>query len=238
MCRPGRPAYRRVMSLRTRFFALTYDRQIAKTEAAGLRAMRERLLAGAHGDVLEIGGGTGLNLPCYGPAVTSLTITEPHPPMLRRLERRVAEAGAGQHGASQHGADQHGPAATVLRAPAEDLPFDDDSFDVAVSTLVLCGVDDQPRALRELRRVLRPGGRLLFIEHLRSEDPGTARLQDRMNWLNRLVVCCDCNRPTLGSIEQAGFTVADVEHTELPKAPPFVRPAVTGCATVPVAARR
>jgi ubiquinone/menaquinone biosynthesis C-methylase UbiE len=109
---------------------------------------------------------------------------------------------------------------------------------VAVSTLVLCGVDDQPRALRELRRVLRPGGRLLFIEHLRSGDPGTARLQDRMNWLNRLVVCCDCNRPTLGSIEQAGFTVADVEHTDLPKAPPFVRPAVAGSATVPVAARR
>ena len=226
------------MSLRTRFFALTYDRQMAKTEAAGLRAMRERLLAEAHGDVLEIGGGTGLNLPYYGPAVTSLTITEPHPPMLRRLERRMAEAAAGQHGAGQHGAGQHGPAATVLRAPAEDLPFDDDSFDVAVSTLVLCGVDDQPRALRELRRVLRPGGRLLFIEHLRSEDPGTARLQDRMNWLNRLVVCCDCNRPTLGTIEQAGFTVADVEHTELPKAPPFVRPAVTGSATVPVAARR
>jgi ubiquinone/menaquinone biosynthesis C-methylase UbiE len=216
------------MSLRTRFFALTYDRQIARAEAAGLRAMRERLLAGAHGDVLEIGGGTGLNLPFYGPAVTSLTITEPYPPMLRRLERRMAEAGAGQHG----------PAATVLRAPAEDLPFDDHSFDVAVSTLVLCGVDDQPRALRELRRVLRPGGRLLFIEHLRSGDPGTARLQDRMNWLNRLVVCCDCNRPTLGSIEQAGFTVADVEHTELPKAPPFVRPAVTGYATVPVTVRR
>lgn len=241
MCRPGRPAYRRVMSLRTRFFALTYDRQMARTEAAGLRAMRERLLAGAHGDVLEIGGGTGLNLPYYGPAVTSLTITEPHPPMLRRLERRMAEAGAGQHGAGQHGqhgAGQHLPAATVLRAPAEDLPFDDHSFDVAVSTLVLCGVDDQPRALRELRRVLRPGGRLLFIEHLRSGDPGTARLQDRMNWLNRLVVCCDCNRPTLGTIEQAGFTVDDVEHTELPKAPPFVRPAVTGYATVPVAARR
>src|SRR5690348_16379868 len=155
MRRSGRPAYRRDMSLRTRIFALTYDRQMTKAEAAGLHAMRERLLAGAHGDVLEIGGGTGLNLPCYGPAVGSLTITEPHPPMLRRLERRVAEAAPGQHG----------PAVTVLRAPAEDLPFDDHSFDVAVSTLVLCGVDDQPRALRDLRRVLRPGGRLLFIEH-------------------------------------------------------------------------
>ena len=219
------------MSLRAKMFALTYDRQMAKTEKAGLHAFRERLLAGAAGDVLEIGGGTGANLPCYGPAVTSLTITEPQPPMLRRLERKVRE-----HSAGQHGAGQHGPSARVLRAPAEDLPFDDHSFDVAVSTLVLCGVDDQPRALRELRRVLRPGGGLLFIEHVRSDDPGTARLQDRLNWLNRLVVCCDCNRPTLDSIRAAGFTVAQVEHTALPKAPPFVRPTILGTATTPAAA--
>ena len=206
------------MSLRTRFFAMTYDRQIAKTEKAGLRAMRQRLLADAAGQVLEIGGGTGANLPFYGPAVESLTMTEPQPPMLRRLERRVRE---------------HGPAARVLRAPAEDLPFDDDTFDVAVSTLVLCGVDDQPRALRELRRVLRPGGRLLFLEHVRSDDPGRARLQDRMNWLNRIVVCCDCNRPTLGTIQEAGFTVTQVDHTALPKAPKFVGPAIVGTAVAP-----
>jgi SAM-dependent methyltransferase len=128
------------------------------------------------------------------------------------------------------------PVTQVLRAPAEDLPFDDHSFHVAVSTLVLCGVDDQPRALRELRRVLRPGGRLLFIEHVRSDHPGTARLQDRMNWLNRLVVCRDCNRPTLDSILAVGFTVAHVEHTALPKAPPFVRPAILGSAAAPAAA--
>jgi ubiquinone/menaquinone biosynthesis C-methylase UbiE len=206
------------MSLRARFFAMTYDRQLARTEQAGLRAFRRGLLAGATGQVLEIGGGTGANLPCYGPAVESLTMTEPQPPMLRRLERRVRV---------------QAPAAAVLRAPAEDLPFDDHTFDVAVSTLVLCGVDDQPRALRELRRVLRPGGRLLFIEHVRSGDPGLARLQDRMNWLNRLVVCCDCNRPTLDSIREAGFTVTQVEHTALPKTPKFVRPAIVGSATAP-----
>jgi ubiquinone/menaquinone biosynthesis C-methylase UbiE len=206
------------MTLRARFFAATYDRQIAKAEKAGLRAFREGLLAGAVGDVLEIGSGTGLNLPCYGPAVESLTMTEPQPAMLRRLQRAVHE---------------HAPAAKVLRAPAEDLPFDDHSFDVAVSTLVLCGVEDQPRALRELRRVLRPGGRLLFIEHVRSDDPGRARLQDRMNWLNRLVVCCDCNRPTLVTIQEAGFTVTEVEHTALPKAPKFVSPAIVGTATAP-----
>jgi ubiquinone/menaquinone biosynthesis C-methylase UbiE len=209
------------MSLRGKFFALTYDRQMAKTEKAGLRALRERLLAGASGDVVEIGGGTGLNLPWYGPDVRSLTITEPEPPMLRHLERRVGE---------------HRPSATVLRAPAEDLPFENQTFDVAVSTLVLCGVDDQPRALRELRRVLRPGGRLIFIEHLRAEDPALARLQDRMNWLNRLVVRCDCNRRTLDSIRQAGFTVTEADRTELPKAPKFVRPAVAGSATAPAAA--
>ena len=158
--------------------------------------------------MLEIGGGTGANLPCYGPAVGSLTLTEPQPAMLRQLERNVRA---------------RRPDARVLRAPAEDLPFDDNSFDMAVSTLVLCGVDDQPRALRELRRVLRPGGRLLFIEHVRSDDPDTSRLQDRLNWLNRLVVCCDCNRPTLDSIRAVGFTVSQVEHTELPK--PAVRPA-------------
>ena len=119
------------MTLRAKFFALTYDRQMARTEKAGLRALREGLLAGATGHVLEIGGGTGANLPYYGPAVESLTMTEPQPPMLRRL---------------QHRAREQTPATKVLRAPAEDLPFDDHTFDVAVSTLVLCGVDDQPRA--------------------------------------------------------------------------------------------
>ena len=211
------------MSLRDSLFAMTYDRQIARAEEAGLRDMRKRLLAGAKGSVIEIGGGTGANLAWYGPEVKSLTVTEPVTAMVRKLERHVTELGS---------------SATVLRAPAEDLPFEAGTFDVAVSTLVLCGVDDQPRALRELRRVLRPGGRLLFIEHLRSGDPGTARLQDRLNWLNRLVVCCDCNRPTLDSIRAAGFTVTEVEHTELPKAPPFARPMVLGSATVPAAAPR
>ena len=206
------------MSVRDSLFAMTYDWQIAKSEEAGLHAMRQRLLAGAAGEVLEVGAGTGANLSCYGPAVESLTVTEPLVPMVRRLERRVNDRGA---------------AAKVLRAPAEDLPFGDDTFDVAVSTLVLCGVDDQPRALRELRRVLRPGGTLLFLEHARSEDPALARLQDRLNWLNRIVVRCDCNRPTLTTIKQAGFTVASLERTALPKAPKFVGLAIIGVATKP-----
>jgi ubiquinone/menaquinone biosynthesis C-methylase UbiE len=206
------------MGLMSRFFALTYDRSIARSEKAGLRAHREQALAGASGDVLEIGGGTGGNLPFYGPAVTSLTITEPYPPMLKRLEKKVRE---------------HGSQAKVLRAPAEDLPFDDDSFDTVVSTLVLCGVDDQPRSLREIRRVLRPGGRLIFIEHVRSDDPKLAKKQDRMNGLNRFLVGCECNRPTLATLEHEGFTVERLEHSTLHKAPKFVRPLIVGSAASP-----
>ena len=207
------------MSLRGKLFAATYDRQIARTENAGLRALRQQLLAAAAGDVLEIGGGTGANLPFYGAAVQSLTVTEPEAPMLRRLERRARELA---------------PRATLLRAPAEDLPFEDSTFDVAVSTLVLCGVSDQPRALRQLRRVLRPGGQLLFIEHVRSDDAGLARRQDRMNPVNRFVVRCDCNRPTLTSIRQAGFAVTQVEHRTMPKVPSFVSPLIVGSATTPL----
>ncbi|MGZ4761656.1 MAG: methyltransferase domain-containing protein [Ilumatobacteraceae bacterium] len=206
------------MTLRSWFFAVTYDRQMAKVEKAGLRAFREGLLAGASGRVLEIGGGTGANLAYYGPEVESLTITEPESPMLQRLERKVRE---------------RAPLTKVLRAPAEDLPFDDGSFDVAVSTLVLCGVDDQPRALRELRRVLRPEGRLLFMEHVRSDEAHLARRQDRMNGLSRFLVGCECNRPTLDSIRAAGFTVTHVEHTTMPKVPSFVSPFIVGSAISP-----
>ena len=209
------------MSLRGKLFALTYDRLQAKAEKAQLGALRQSLLGAADGDVLEIGGGTGANLPFYRPGTGSLTITEPEPAMVRRLERRARE---------------QAPLAKILRAPAEDLPFEDGTFDVAVSTLVLCGVSDQPRALRQLRRVLRPGGQLLFIEHIRSGDARLARHQDRMNWLNQLVVSCDCNRPTLTSIREAGFTVTDVEHLALYKAPSFVSPLVVGSATAPVGA--
>jgi ubiquinone/menaquinone biosynthesis C-methylase UbiE len=199
-------------------FAVTYDRQMAKVEKAGLGAFREGLLRGASGRVLEIGGGTGANLPFYGPAVESLTITEPESPMLHRLERKVGE---------------QAPLTKVLRASAEDLPFEDASFDVAVSTLVLCGVDDQPRALRELRRVLRPGGRLLFMEHVRSDEAHLARRQDRMNGLSMFLVGCECNRPTLDSIRAAGFTVADVEHTTMPKVASFLSPFIVGTAISP-----
>jgi len=177
--------------------------------------MRHRLIADADGSVLEIGGGTGANLAHYNGKLESLVVTEPEPAMVRRLQAKARD---------------QAPLAKILRAPAEDLPFEDASFDTIISTLVLCGVDDQARAIREIRRVLKPGGRLLFLEHVRSDDPAFARFQDRMNWLNRLVVFCDCNRPTLSTIEAGGFRVARLEHSELPKAPKFVRPLIIGSA--------
>jgi ubiquinone/menaquinone biosynthesis C-methylase UbiE len=203
------------MSLRWTITAPAYDRLMRGSEDAGVRELRQGLVSDATGRVLEIGAGTGLNLPHYNGSIESLVLTEPQAPMLRRLQRSAHE---------------QAPQAQVLRAPAEDLPFGDDSFDTVVTTLVLCGVDDQPRAVREARRVLRPGGRLLFLEHVRADDPDFARFQDRMNWLNRIVVGCDCNRPTLGTIEAEGFTVSRLERTTMPKSPKFVRPLIVGSA--------
>jgi ubiquinone/menaquinone biosynthesis C-methylase UbiE len=208
--------------MHARIFAATYDSFMSKTERELLGDLRRNQLSAAHGDVLEIGAGTGANVPVYGTDVRTLTLTEPQQPMLKRLQRRVDTTALPMP-------------VTVLRAPAEDLPFDDAAFDTVVSTLVLCGATDQQLALRQIRRVLRPGGTLLFVEHVRYDDPRRARHQDRMNWLNRLLVCCDCNRPTLHSIREAGFTVDDVQELAMPHAPSFVGPVLAGSATSPTA---
>ena len=206
------------MSLRSSLFAAMYDRMSRSSEEAGVGEMRQRLLGDVSGDILELGAGTGMNLSHYDEALASLVLTEPEPAMLRRLQPKARD---------------QAPNAKVVQASAEDLPFEDSSFDAVVSTLVLCGVEDQARALQEAKRVLRPGGRLLFIEHVRSDDPKLARFQDRMNRLNHFLVGCDCNRQTLAAIKEQGFTVSKVEPTELPKAPKFVRPAIVGVAAAP-----
>ena len=201
------------MSVWGRVSAALYDPLMAGTEKAGLAERRRRLLEHARGRVLEVGAGTGANLPYYGD-VEELVLVEPDKGMARRLERKVA------------GYDLP---ARIVHAPAELLPFEDASFDVGVSTLVLCTVPDQPRALSEIRRVLKPGGRLLFLEHVRSDDPKLARWQDRLNGFNRLVGNgCNCNRETLVAIEAAGLSLDDVERGEMKKAPPLVRPLVIG----------
>lgn len=116
----------------------------------------------------------------------------------------------------------------------ERLPFPDASFDTAVATLVFCTIPDPGAALAEIARVLRPGGRLLFLEHVRAADPRVARWQDRLErpwgWFGR---GCHPNRDTLATIEASELEVAEVEHDRMPTAPPIVRPLIAGAAGLP-----
>jgi ubiquinone/menaquinone biosynthesis C-methylase UbiE len=202
-----------------RLFSAVYDRGLKAAEDAGLREMRRELLTGARGSVLEIGAGTGANLALYPDAVESLTMVEPDPHMTKRLREKLA--------ASERTAE-------VVEAPAERLPFEDASFDTAVATLVLCTVSDPTAAVAELARVLKPGGELLFIEHVRAEDPGLARWQDRFErpW-KFLADGCRCNRDTVATLAASRFDLGAVERGRLPKAAPIVRPLVRGRAALP-----
>lgn len=206
------------MGVYGRIFAAGYEHWTRAAERAGLRDERARLLADLHGDVLEIGPGPGLNFPYYPDAVRDLTLAEPEDPMADRLERRLAESGR---------------AGRAVRAPAEALPLPDDAFDFVVATFVLCTVDDPERALAEVARVLRPGGRFVFMEHVRSPDARLAAWQDRVAplWL-RFGRGCRCNRPTPETIAAFdGLEVEDVRRRSMPRAVPVIRPLAIGTAT-------
>jgi ubiquinone/menaquinone biosynthesis C-methylase UbiE len=200
-----------------RFFAAIYDRVSAAGERAGLSDMRHSLLADASGVTLELGAGTGANLEHYPDAVTELVLTEPSEHMAKRLRQKVE--------ASER-------AAEVVVAPGERLPFEDARFDTVVGTLMLCTAPDAAAVLREVNRVLRPGGALLFLEHVRADDERLARWQDRLEtpW-GYLAAGCHPNRDTLATIEASGLAVENVERGRLPKAPPLVRPLISGRAT-------
>jgi ubiquinone/menaquinone biosynthesis C-methylase UbiE len=199
-----------------RGFTALYDWMIKSTEEEGLREMRRETLSRASGRTIDLGAGTGANLGLYPDSVTELVLAEPDPHMLRKLRPKAEEAGVD---------------AEIVEAGAEDLPFEDSSFDTAVFTLVLCTVPDPAAALAEAARVLRPGGRLLFVEHVRSEEAGLARWQDRLERPWRFFGDgCHCNRDTVATIEAASFTVEAVETAELPKSPPIVRPLIRGSA--------
>ena len=206
-------------ALLNKVFAASYDRFMARTEDAGLHERRRELLAAATGDVLEIGAGTGANSDFYSGEWTSLTITEPSHPMAQKLRHKLAEKDID---------------ARVIEAPGEQLPLPDQSADTVISTLVLCTVGDLDAALAEIRRVLRPGGRLLFIEHVRSEDEDVARWQDRLHGPVKLLGNgCNCNRETASAIERAGLQIEVIDHGRMPKAAPIVRPLIQGAARRP-----
>ena len=204
------------MEIWGKIFAAGYDRFLAPAEKAGLAEHRERLLVTATGRVLEIGGGTGANLPYYGDGVAELVIAEPAQAMARQLERKLPG---------------YRIPTCILHAPAEQLPLETGSFDYVVSTLVLCTVEDPLEALAEVRRVLKSEGRFLFIEHVRSDDPKLAGWQDRLRRPWSWFGCgCQCNRRTVENIRAAGFSLAELRRDKLAKAPPLVQPVIVGAA--------
>jgi ubiquinone/menaquinone biosynthesis C-methylase UbiE len=180
-----------------------------------MRAARHALLQHATGRVVELGAGTGLNVPHYPPATRELILVEPDAAMLRRLERRVRRS------------DRQ---PIISDASAEQLPLADASVDTVVSTLVLCTVERPDVALAEIARVLRPGGQLLFIEHVRAESPALAWWQDRLLGPWRRFACgCRCNRATIELMRARGFEVTASQSTWRAM-PPIVRPLMTGVA--------
>jgi ubiquinone/menaquinone biosynthesis C-methylase UbiE len=176
-----------------RIMALVYDPFVWLGEIAGMRRRRAALVSGVRGRVLEIGAGTGLNIAHYPDGITELVIAEPEPGMRRRLERRLR---------------RHGRVARIVDAPAERLPLADASVDTVVSTLVLCTVDNPENALREIARILRPDGQLLFIEHVRAGSRFLATCQDFLlgPW-RHFAGGCRCNRPTVELMRACGFAV-------------------------------
>jgi ubiquinone/menaquinone biosynthesis C-methylase UbiE len=199
-----------------RVMAVLYDPFVWLGEIAGMRRLRRTLLAEVRGRVVEIGAGTGLNVAHYPEAVDELVLTEPEPGMRRKLARRL---------------DRHGRAARISAAPAECLPRADASVDTVVATLVLCTVDEPERALREIARVLRPDGQLLFIEHVRARSRFLAACQDKLlqPWRG-FAGGCVCNRPTLDLMRACGFTVT-ADDAVWRGMPAIVHPLMVGRAT-------
>ncbi len=194
-------------------FAALYDRMMRRGEERSMGKRRRELVANAHGRTLEIGAGTGANIPHYPDALQELILAEPFEPMRRRLERKLSA---------------NGRSASTLDAAAEAIPLEDESLDTVVSTLVLCTVDFPDIVLTEVGRVLRPGGQFLFIEHVRSHSPRVARWQDRLEtpW-RRFGAGCRCNRDTIASITAAGFS-SQHEEVHWRGVPPIVASLVIG----------
>ena len=194
-------------------FAALYDRIMRRGKERTMRKRRAELVAKARGRTLEIGAGTGANIPYYPDTVEEVILAEPFEPMRHRLERKLR---------------QSDKSASTLDASAEAIPLDDESVDTVVSTLVLCTVDFPDRALSEIARILHAGGQFLFIEHVRSHSPRVAHWQDRLEtpW-RHFAAGCRCNRDTVASITAAGFTT-EHEDAQWKGVPPIVASIVIG----------
>lgn len=174
-----------------------YDVLLAPIEALGLRAERARVVAAARGRVLEVGAGTGLTLGQYPPGVTSLVACEPDPAMRSRLAARAAAAPF---------------PVTVHAGGAPPVSEPDESFDTVVCVLVLCTVADPAATLREMRRLLVPGGSVVFLEHVIGRGPA-ARVQRAASpaWA-RVAGGCRLDRDTIAAMREAGFVITDLER--------------------------
>ena len=223
MDRPGcetARAMRDRWGLNEKLFALYYPIICGIAERAGQRETRRELLSQATGRTLEIGSGSGINVALYPAAVTELVLTEPSPHMLGHLRTAVAE--------------DPPPVGSVRveQASAEVLPFDDGSFDTVAMTFVLCSVEDPPRVLEEIARVLKPDGRYLFLEHVHAGE-GTllGRFQDLVEVPHRYIAAgCHPNRRTEKLLAAAPLEIERLEHGKQPRAPATVRPTIVGTA--------
>ncbi len=204
------------MCLTKRLGAALYDFVMRKPEQAGLQTWRRELLEQAGSVVLEIGAGTGANLANYPEQVERLIALEPNPAMAERMDLEQF-SGRGE--------------VEVLQGFVGDIPLEDNSVDTVVTTLVLCSVPDVAAGLAELRRVLRPGGELLFLEHVASPDENLRKWQDRVDplWYG-LNGDCHLNRRTAEDIEAAGFEIVKCSRSRMPKAPALLAPTICGVA--------
>ncbi len=192
---------------------------MAGAERHALGRRRAHLLDGLDGHVVDLGAGTGANLPHLGAAVSRVTALEPSPPMAARLRRRAARW-----------QEQHDAEVTVIEAPAEAIPLPEGTADAVVATLVLCTVDDATLAIREIRRVLRDDGVLVLIEHVASDQPVAGRVQRALAPAWRIVGRgCHLHRPTRSLLTAGGFDDAEVMPWTLPGGGPAA-PAITGVA--------
>ncbi|MDX1588708.1 MAG: class I SAM-dependent methyltransferase [Oleiphilaceae bacterium] len=191
-----------------------------------LGSVRPELLTQARGRVLELGIGSGLSLPYYGPGVTELVGLEPSATLLGQCQQRLDRS-------RQSSAHSATVPTTLLQGQAETLPWPDNHFDTVVAFLVFCTIADPLRAVSELRRVLRPGGQLLFFEHVASPESGLERWQRRMNPLWRRLACgCHLTRDTHRLFREAGFAMDTIPVRRHPDIPlPLLAPTISGAVT-------